>query len=70
MSNLTTLEKPVWLEAGEVALYLGLDVRYVSERLCMQADFPKAYRYTPQGRRRWRLDEILAYRETKREKAA
>lgn len=60
----------VWMEAHEVAAYLGVDVRYLAERLCMRPDFPKAYRFASKGRRRWRLDEIQTYLETKREKAA
>lgn len=60
----------VWMEATAVADFLGLDHRYFAEKACMRTDFPKAYRLTPRGRRRWRKDEIETYLETKREKAA
>jgi predicted DNA-binding transcriptional regulator AlpA len=65
------IQHPIqWMEATEVADYLGLSHRQFSEKHCMRTDFPSAYRLSPRGRRRWRKTEIDAYLESKREKAA
>jgi predicted DNA-binding transcriptional regulator AlpA len=49
---------------------IGMDHKYFSEKFIFESkDFPKAFRFTPAGRRRWLRTEILKWIKSKREAA-
>lgn len=58
-----------WMTAGEVAKHLNMGPKYFADKFAYRPDFPKAYRFTEGGTRRWKRSEIDAWVETRREAA-
>jgi predicted DNA-binding transcriptional regulator AlpA len=56
------------IPSKELSKMLGLQPRYVAEKLIHKPDFPTSYRILG-GRRKWDKEEILEWLKTQREAA-
>jgi predicted DNA-binding transcriptional regulator AlpA len=57
-----------WVSSKEVAQFLGVGVKEVTERLRKRPDFPSPMRLSMHGEWRWRYCEIDAWSEKQRTK--
>jgi hypothetical protein len=65
LSAQVPLEHAVW-SAKDIADYLGVSARQVTERLSMRPDFPAPRRTAPDSRKghlRWQAVEVIAWWE-------
>ena len=59
-----------FMTAAEVAKYLNMGPKYFADKFAYKTlDFPKAYRFTEGGVRRWKRVEVEAWVESRREAA-
>lgn len=69
-TELDMTNQALWVFSKQAAAMIGMDHKYFSEKFIFEcADFPKAFRFTPSGRRRWLRTEILKWIKSKREAA-
>jgi len=70
VTELDTSNQALWVFSKQAAGMIGMDHKYFSEKFIFESkDFPKAFRFTPAGRRRWLRTEILKWIKSKREAA-
>jgi predicted DNA-binding transcriptional regulator AlpA len=58
-----------WIYAKEITELLDISYDYFTEKVCTRQDFPRPFRLTPNGKRRWLRAEIMAWLEGKRDAA-
>ena len=55
---------------NEVAAILGMKPNTIRYKYAYKPDFPKAVQYVTRGKRCWKREEVIAYRDMKQARAA